>query len=222
MTNKELVVKFLDYYNLRQVKGSPMTDKELLPLVPYLFADAGQTFYIKYFKDIETSHLMQKHRKRWQESYSEFMHTLFRPFGDNENDTIIDKMDDFEASLSNDLMITQVAYMNCVQDTVPFEQQKIVSAALMCNVLAQLAEVVWQDVYQRFPGNAYTNLHGIRVHAREFTRNYLAYIGSPNAPVPVDKQDKLEEAVEVLTNKIVKWLVNETGVECKKFKIKNR
>ena len=83
---------------------------------------------------------------------------------------------------------------------IAFDGQKIMASAMMCNILAQQASIIWEQVYKR--QNRY--LLAIELHSKRWMQSYFLqhYPGhiNPNE----DKQICL--AVDILCKKIIHFL----------------
>lgn len=197
MTNKELVDKYLASRGMKLVGGATLE-----PLLPFIIMDAQYQLYRQDIAPLPLKREIKQVRSKWINAYNKFNKGLFAPFTADEQDEIVDKMDEFAAYIQNDLIVTKVAMMNIVK-FLPFEQQNVIGSALMCNALAQAAQVIWNKVFFDRRGNPETNreLHCIRVSSYRFTNMY--YREGENISC---NTKEVNVAMDILCRKMVRWL----------------
>lgn len=212
MTNKELVRTFIGYYAMRQTSGDQLSDGEIAPILPFILMDVGWQPYRDNIAKTIFSFKTKKEAREWKSAYDSFMKYLFRPYGDDATDAVIEKMDEISAALQNPITIMRVKFMDVFKGDATLDQQLILAAALTCNVVAQMAEHSFDELYGHkglLLGRCRSDLHAIRVHAREFTIAFMKQNGIPNADISDEDNKKLSDAVDSLERQIVRWLKNE-------------
>lgn len=197
MTNKELVEKYLASRGMRLVSGSTLE-----PLLPFIIMDAQYQLYSHDVAPLPVKREMKQERNKWIAAYNKFNKGLFRAFDTDEQDEIIDKMDEFSAYIQNDLMITKVAMMDLVKH-LPFERQNVIGSCLMCNTLAQVAQIIWSKVFHDRHGNPETNreLHCVRISSYRFLNMY--HHEGRNISC---NTETVNTALDIFCRKAVKWL----------------
>lgn len=182
---------------MRLVQGSTLE-----PLLPFFIMDVQFQIYCHDIAYLPVKYQMKQVRGKWIAAYNKFNKAFFNAFTQDEQDELIDKMDDFADYIQNDVMVAKVAFMDMVKD-LPFERQGVIGACLMCNVLAQSAQVIWGKVYHDRHGVKETNgeLRRIQICSYDFLNMYYREGRNISCDTP-----RITEAVNILCRKIVKWL----------------
>ena len=201
MTLREMTEKYMAANNLRIVKGG--TD-DIAILMPYFLMDAGYQYYCKVVKPLKLAQEAKRARSRWAAAYLAFNRRLTNSFLDPaERCEVTDLMDEFEEAIANDLLITQVAGMTCFQDEFNFEQQKILSAIMMTNILAVCAQTMWRTLYY---GRESVSINGVLQWSKTTADYYMGGLGLRTCLVKQSRVDHLNKCNETLCNKIILWI----------------
>lgn len=171
-------------------------------LFPFLILDCQYQLYCKDIAPLPVKHELKKVRNQWIESYNKFNHRLFNAFNADEQDEIVDKMDDFSNYIQNDLIIAKVAIMDTVKH-LSFEKQNVVGSCLMCNALAQMAQIVFGKVYHNNRNESMFSkeIDGVRKFSWKFLNMY--YKENENISCNVEP---VNNAIDILCRKSIKWL----------------
>lgn len=185
---------------MRRVKG-----KSLEPILPFLMLDCMFQIYNKEIKPVQCRHEMKHLRKVWMRNYTTLNNQFFRAFNVAQRDEVIDKMDDFENYIQNDLMIAKVAVMNELSD-LDFKDANICASCMLCNIFAQSAQIVWSKVYATRSGRNSENpyISGIEASCKRFMDLYHSTVSTRNVNPNNSKQ--IVTSVDILCHKMIKWL----------------
>lgn len=201
MTNKELVNTYLEHQGFKKIEGG---DDDFSPLLPFLMLDLMYQMWSKTIKPINCKFEMKRYKKAWIENYNAFNTQFFRCFTQEQQDAIIEKMDDFEEYVQNNLMIAKVQLMNCLSFET-FERQEVLATCLLCSILAQASHIIWGRVYkdarQRDTENLY--IRGIETNINGFMN---LYYGKGKPHVKPDESKPVSDAVDALCKKTISWL----------------
>lgn len=197
MTNIELVEKYLHSIGMKLVKGSTLE-----ALFPFLIMDCQYQLYCKDIAPIPVKQDLKKVRNQWIESYNKFNRSLFKAFTVDEQDEIVDKMDDFSSYIQNDLVVAKVAMMD-VAKQLPFEIQNVIGSCLMCNALAQMAQIIWGKVYHNRRNESMFNreIDGVRKFSWRFLNMYYKEDEHISCNV-----ETVNTTIDILCRKAIKWL----------------
>lgn len=191
-----LVDTYLATIGLKRLKGSSAS-----PLLPFFILDAMYSILTKDIASVPVKNTTKKALTEWIHAYNLLNRSFFRAFTQDQQNDVIDLMDSFQESIANDIVITKVQVMNQLgKYGIPFEGQTILASAMVCNILAQQASIVWEEVYRR-PHKSFVALerHSQRWMQSYFLQHYPGHI-NPND----DEQICL--AVDILCKKIIQFL----------------
>lgn len=199
--NKQLVDAYLHRHGLRRTKGE---DESFAPLLPFLMLDAMLNLYEKDIKKIPCSQMMRHQRNLWTNNYSLFNRDFFSCFNQEQKDAIIDKMDEYESYLEHHIFIAKIQIMECI-NFLPMDKQNGVASCLLCNILAQSAQIVWRDIYKngRMQGKENPYIRNIQKWSYEFMNTYY---GGELPNVNCNESKGVRDAVTILCNKMVEFL----------------
>ena len=194
---------------LRSVGYQLVSCESLEPLLPFLQMDCMYQIYCKDIKPLELRHEMKQLRKRWIDTYNIFNRRFFCAFTQEEQYEVVDKMDEFETYIANDVMIAKVQVMNVLSD-LETNQAIVCSSLILCNVLCQAAGIIWKHVYKTRSGSDATNLH-IDACERLTTRLMNLYHSAVSNRIVNPNQSKaITTSIDALCKRMVQWLtVNE-------------
>ena len=191
-----LVDTYIATLGLKRLKGSSAS-----PILPFFILDAMYSILAKDIVPVPVKGPTKKALTDWTHNYNLFNRSFFRAFNQDQQDEVIDIMDNFTAHIGNDITVTQVSVMNQLcKHGIAFEGQKILASAMLCNILAQQADVIWEEVYKRH--NRY--IVAIERNSKIWMQSYFLqhYPGRVN---PNDDKT-ICLAVAILCKKIVHFL----------------
>lgn len=202
MTANELVDTYLAHKGMRRVKGEGYD-----AILPFFMLDSMYQILSKEISPIPCRQEQKLALKKWKEAYTTFNRDFFRAFNQDQQDEIIDMMDSFESYISNDLMVARVSVMKeLARYEIPFEHQKIVSACMLCHVLAQAAQIIWGAIYKN-PRNIAKEspyIKAILKHSNTWMNLYFAKIS--DAHINPNDSEQICLAMDILCKKMVKFL----------------
>lgn len=215
MTSTEgLVETYLESKDMKRESG-----KSLVPLLPLIMMDAQYQLYRKYIHPLQCKHKLKQVKRDWVRSYTEFNRDVFKVMDGDQTDRLVDLMDNFEEHIQHHIDIAMYAFMECAMEC-DLETRKVISACLLCNAIAQSAQIVWGDVYKGIKNHAHQvanllfvssnyedkenkNIERVRYKAYEFAR--LFYQGTEN--IQCNQSKRVSDAMSVLCKQMVGWLV---------------
>lgn len=198
---KELVNTYLATQGMKKVSGN---DNDLAPLLPLLMMDLASTIWNGSIKKVESKFEMKKYKNEWEKAYHHFVSDFFRAFNQEQTDYLIDKMDEYENYIQNDLTIAKVHIMNQLSFE-PLERQEILASAMLCNILSQSAQLVTMKVYKNVRGGDKENtwLKKCEVYAWQWMN---AYYGTGKPHININENEVATKAIDALCHKLILFL----------------
>lgn len=202
MSINEIVDTYMRHCHMRRVQGTGGD-----PILPFFMLDAMYQILKRDLWPVESRHEAKRERTLWLNSYNALNRDFFSAFNDDQRDYIIDLMDSFEEHINNDVLITQVAVMNQLGEyKLSFEDQKIVSSAMLCHILAQTAKITWNAIYKTkhcgLRANAY--LDSILKHSSRWMNLYFS--SKSDAHINPNDNQQICTAVDILCKKMVNFI----------------
>ena len=196
MTALDLVDTYIATLGLKRLKGERAS-----PILPFFILDAMYSILVKDLAPLEVKGQTKKALTDWLHNYGLFNRSFFRAFSQDQQDEVIDIMDSFEAYIGNDLTVTKVAVMNqLAKHGIEFEGQKILAAAVVANILAQQASIIWEEVYKR--SNRY--LLAIELLSKRWMQSY--FLQHFPGHINPNEDKTICTAVDILCKKIIHFL----------------
>ena len=202
VTYREIVDTYFSYKKL--VHSNPSARHNVRLMVPFLLMDVSYQEYCKEVKDYDCKHKYQAAKSRWRESYRKFNADFFMPFNQDQVDFIVDQMDEFEDYIHNKVVMLKSTVMSVFSPEASFEEKKILSSVLTSNVLAQIAQSLWGDMYRRNKWlQKQTNHHieGVIKNSYDFAKNFPVARN-----VDLTSSDKVSQMASALSRDIIKYL----------------
>ena len=202
MTVGEIVNAYCESRGLKVIKGR-LGENDPAPILPFLIMDCAYSEFNTGIKPLKLHHELKRMRKAWLTDYHLFNKRLFSALDQEQTNFTIDMMDEYEALISNDVMVMRVALMNLVKG-LEFDDQGIIASLMLCNIFAQVAQIAWSEVFRNNYGKKERNpeLERLKTLSHKLT-NAVVLI-----PEYIDpNQDKaLGHAVESYMSKTTKYL----------------
>lgn len=193
----DITETYIHHQGMRRIKGEGAD-----PLLPLFMLDVVNTIYRSDLLPQDNRREAKKALKDWAKNYHELNADFFRTLNDEQQDRMIDAMDAFESFIGNEVMITRVAVMNLLSDHgIELEAQRILSSVMICNILAQCAQIVWREIYN---GKDNIRIQGIMLHSERWMKLYFQ--NHSRAYVNPNEDKAIEDSVTSLCHKIVKYL----------------
>lgn len=202
MTNKEIMEKFLERNGLRLYTG---TADDFSPMLPWMIMNIQYQIFWKIIHPMPCGHSLQKYKSRWHECYNKFNHSLLCVFSDVEKAEIAEKMGEFEDYMDYHVTVAKMQFMNRVS-FYPVDMQDVIASCMMCNVLAQNAQIVYGRVFKtgRLKSKTNRDIEGVEKNSHMFV-NILHGMFSDQKVTFMDDKN-INDAVLILQKRIVKWL----------------
>lgn len=196
MTALDIVDIYIATLGLKRLKGERAS-----PILPFFILDAMYNILTQDLATVPVKGETKKALTEWKHNYGLFNRSFFRAFTRDQQDEVIDIMDAFEKYIGNDITVTRVAVMNQLsKHGIESDGQRILASAVVANILAQQAGIIWEDVFKR--PNRY--LSAIELHSKRWMQSYFLqhYPGHINP----NEDEQICLAVDVLCKHIVQFL----------------
>lgn len=210
-TNTELVDAVLNNFGLRRVGG---LYGNVGPLLSYALMDAQYQLYDDFIDGIDLDWVSEQRvrtnimadRSNWYNAYDSFNKQINRCWDTDQRDNAQTMMDSLEDYIHNDLIVLQVSAMNHLTH-LNFKHQQIIATAVVCNILAQYAQIAWEAVYKSVSGKGMKNkkIQGVIDGTLKFQNSYYRAAGN-TVDVVLESDKKFSDSVDILASKIVRWL----------------
>lgn len=195
----DITEAYITHLGFKRIKGSGAD-----PILPFFMLDVMNTIYRKDILTLPCKFEAKKSLKEWARNYHELNADFFSAFSDEQQDRVIDIMDEFEAFIGNDIIIAKVAVMNVLADAgIDLDSQDVLASCMTAHILAQSAQVLWKAVYGSRE-NPY--IKAIIHHAGRWMNLYSK--GCTDMCINLNESKSIEEAVNALCRKMVKFLKN--------------
>lgn len=200
MTNKDIVNIYLAYKHKRKTKGKEVST---LFLMPFFIMDACYQVYCKEIKNYPCKFQMKQAKKRFSESYHKYTTDFFQPFNEDQIEFITDQMDEFNDYIHNSMVILKSKVFGIIPDDYSFEDKKILSSLLLCNVLAQAAQHLHGNMYRHsdMTKEVDVNIEGVKKASYDMARFHPVSKG-----VNLTTTNEVTKLISALCKKIMKFL----------------
>lgn len=200
MTKREITDRYLAYRHMKRTKGE---NGDTLLLMPFFIMDAAYQIYCKDIKDLECKHLAKQAKKKWAKNYHSFTTEFFLAFDEDQTEFITDMMDEFNDYIHNHIVLLKSTVMTNFTDNTPFEDKKVLSSLLACNVLAQAAQHLYGESYRKSDLSKQKNkyIEGCQRASYEYACQYPVAVG-----VDLTSSDKVMKMIDGLCKKIIQFL----------------
>lgn len=227
MTNQEMVDIFLESRGMMKMSGP---EGDVAPVMPFIIMDAQYCIYRRGISRLKVRHELQRLKKRWAECYTRFNRSFFKAFNQDQQDEIIDKMDDFEEYIDDDIKNIRSEISKCF-DSVPHDTREVIADCLTCNILAQSAQIIWSKVYRLYDRKMARECFASSINeeknnlmkagegvclkegfnndiegVRKYSRKFLDLFYKEGNNVDINNSKPLTTAVDTLCRNIVRWL----------------
>lgn len=202
MTVRDVVNSYCKRHDLDIVDGK-IGSNDPAPILPFIIMDCAQAEFSREIKPLHMHHELKWLRTQWLAEYKKFNQRLFSGLDIDKADFVCDMMDEYTSYIENDMMIIRVAMMNLVK-TLEFDEQKIISSLMLCNIFSQVAQLTWGLVYKtrKRHEEQCPELLKMRRYSHKMM-NLVAYLSDDIDP-NIDKP--LSDAIESYVNKTTDWL----------------
>lgn len=200
ITNQEIVDTYLAY---RHMKLSGTARDDVRMMTPFFLMDASYQVYCKDIKDYECRQMLKSIKHKWRESYRKFNAEFFRAFNPDQQDFIVDQMDEFEEFIHHKVVMLKTTVMGLFSPEATFEEKKILASVLTCNVLSQMAQHIWSDMYRdKWLRPADNPLIGVVTkNSYEFANHFPVSRG-----IDLTSSDKVTAMISALCKEVMRFL----------------
>lgn len=206
--DKTLIEKYYKRNHLHRIGDQGPDDG--VAIVPYCVMDIGYQFYTQDILPLDLHRGAKLARSRWAASQKAFMQELSSCYTPDEYESFLDLMDELTELTAKDVLVMRVQGMNCLSGHFDFEQQKVLSSALVSNYLALLSQNIWRITHTNADGSKNIenrNINGVQQWSREFSRHYMIDCGcSPDFVVADALVEQLDKSVDIVKRKVCKWI----------------
>lgn len=176
----------------------------LHPVAVFLLHDIIYQTFVSEVLEAPLKHRSAKIVGEWKEANHRHFSRLFLDLDQDSKDVVIDLMDELEETIANDLAIIKIAVMDGLS-AVDLEKQKLLGAIQLCNLLAQLSDMLWDCCFQR-KGHSHPYNKAIRFYTARLTALIWTNDGSERHPIKKGAADRLGKLVSALFMKIIGWI----------------
>lgn len=201
ITNKELIASFMRHEGKTYVTTNR---NDLTPLLPFFILDSAYLIYQKEVLPLQCSHRAKFWKDEWKRAYGLLNRSFFAAFSDEQRDSIIDRMDDMAEYLEDAIADTLGRVSTFLIGKAPEEKRGVVASCLVCNILAQDAAIVWEQVYTDAKGHPLKNsfIEKITRASSKFLNSY----SPPDERIRCNDDEGIDASTIRLQTRIVEWL----------------
>lgn len=208
-TNKEYIIAFAEYHKFKRLTIYGEVDKlDISPLIPFILADSGYNYYMKFVRPLKLKHEMNKLRNELIKDYNEFNRELFAAFEAKNPDMVgefIEKMDAFLEKMTDYLRIVRVDIIQVLPGELPFNVREVLAAILMFNHLCHCGYEIYFEVFKKKK----PSLEKLQYHSEKLATLYLKQHGSEFSGLAPDKLARIQKDLDTLYRHIVDWIVKD-------------
>ena len=190
-------MRYLEYNKYKLVDGE---GNEAAVLYPFLLMDLEYSLWHEVIRPMKVKGMLRKRKSEWSEAYNRFNRELFIALDAEQTERFVDLMDEYERWMGNDVMVARVAAMDeIVKQTWdrPLEEQQVLSACLICNCLAQCANIAWEDTHLKRENR---DIAAVERAALCFSDEYMKMIGDKSY-LKFSGSKRFEAAMNAITRK---------------------
>lgn len=201
MTTCEIVDRFMKHHGYVRVEGDSIE-----PILPMLMLDIVCDTYDKLVSGMTCRHKVQQAKTAWRDCYRRFNEDFFGCYTNDESILVTDRMDDFEKYVNNEVTMLKIAIMDEMPQNEPFEVRNIVSAVMVCNILAQAAQVYWNRNYRATARRGETNvcISGLVAATHKFANEY--HKTKDTANINLNESEAVVRAWDALSLRMARYI----------------
>ena len=207
MTNKDILQAYYKRFHLTAV-GS---EYSMEPIHPFILMDITYQLLNTHIAPLKPTFKLGKVYHKWRDTYSHFNQRFFSAFDEDQTDYVIDKMEDFENYVDNYVTIARLKIMDCFPENT-LEEQQVVSACILTNILARAAHIITQKVYQKDYLDRTIMCNDLDEISRQAMRFCNLYRTS-KPYYPPSEVEEVNSAVMVLCKKLVWWTAEDVKTQ---------
>ena len=211
MNNEIITSIFFKENKKKRISGRADT---MSAMMPYLIMNVVCQMHYKYISRLGCCHNLKKISHNWGSSYTNFNHAMLCLYNDAQKDYIIDKMDSFENYTKDCVEETdELIQKGLCSEGVPYEDRKVISTCLLCNVLSESAQVLWRNTYLDSKGREESNMDIDRI-----TRATIMFADEyykPMKNIDPNKFKGMKDQIDKLCHTMIEWISYDVKVEKK-------
>ena len=177
-------------------------------LMPFIIMGVAYDYYRRDIMKLELSHVAQYERNRFKAAYKRFNDTLFNCYDPDMQDAFCDKMESFQKWMYLDLVVLQSKMMRCLPAQLPAQEKQVVSAAMLINRFASIAQAIWGELYKingRY-NSQNINLNVILGSTRQFAKAYVKNNSLMLQYTTKEAAENLYKALEDIEDKMGRFI----------------
>ena len=164
--------------------------------------DSAYSIFNRNVKPVEMKHEAKRLRNRWLEVYNQFNKRLFKRMKSDEWDKIIDRMDEYEEYTSYNLSLIH-SIVSSLFAELEFQSQHLASSLLVCNIIAQVAQITWQSITEALGKKETCQELASLAHLSHTLMNLLIHV---NENIDPNESEELQIAVSDYMSKTAEWV----------------
>lgn len=176
----------------------------LHPVAVFLLQDIIYQTFSSEILDAPLKHRSAKIVNAWRAANHDHFSRLFLDLDQDSKDVVIDLMDELAEALANDLAIIKIAVMDGLSE-VDLEKQKLLGAIQLCNLLAQLSDMLWGMCFHE-KGHSHPYNKAVRFHTARLTALIWTNDGKEEHAIKRGAEERLGKLVSALFRKIITWI----------------
>lgn len=201
VTNLSLLQPYFESIGLPNSSGD---DAALHPVAVFLLQDMMYSTFYEVIAKVPFRYRCAKIVGQWKDVNRHHFAHLFLHLDQERKDVLIDLMDDLSESISNEVSLVKFSIMDGLSE-VDLERQKVLASVQLCNLLAQLSDMLWGYCFEN-EGHTHPYNQRVRRFSAELTRLIWTNDGHETHDIKKGAADKLAKLVDVLYRKIINWI----------------
>jgi hypothetical protein len=200
ITNQQIVETYLAY---KRMKFSGKVRDDVRMMMPFYLMDASYQVYCKDIKDYPCKQMLKIVKKRWRESYRKFYNDFFKAFDQDQIEFITDQMDELEDYIHNKMVMLKTTVMGVFSPEASFDEKKILASILTSNVLSQMSQHIYSDMYRDQWHRPKENhlIEAVTKNSYEFACYFPV-----SQSVDITSSDKVDAMINSLCKEVMKYL----------------
>ncbi len=138
----EIIDKALRAIGMTRIAGNSVE-----PIMPHLLADIAYQIFLKDIAPLPLRHQMKQMATDWKKRYGLFNRPIFSFLTQDESVELTDWMDSVSEYLANEITMIRAKIIEVLSEIPSFEDKRIVSSLLLCNIFAEYAECAYHKVF---------------------------------------------------------------------------
>ena len=197
--------RYIEANELRVVKGTAGVGDLL---IPFLLMDLEYSLYQKYVRKVDARRELKKVKNEWERAYGLFDREFFSVFSEEQKEWVVELMDEYEEWVWNGVEIARIAVMDemAKREGYELDVQELLGACLMCNCLAQCANIVWEAIHVDRRGRKRKNdaIERVQWCSKRYADVWMEQHGD-RAVINLNDNKRVNDAMNALVRKISRF-----------------